>query len=386
MQSFSLDRFRPSAGYGIFDASYFPLTSLMTVVSKMKFRFLMARNTPDPLTLVRMLAGGQDISIFFWTEAQKQQYRRDFVRRIAQRWSLRHALRSTKPCWPFVALPYVTPQIVDDDGDAHYLVNAYRDAGKSEYRARNPGTAGWQGSGDVDFHDVEEDSDFASQRVARSERQRLERAIATAAASPIRFAQGSALPDDASKSRLEVLAELMKLKNPSDPAIPIILHGFASREGRPGKNAKLAHQRAINVAALLRAQGIPQPVVVTSHGAVGAAFDARNRRVEIIPSRAFETTYGSNRFSAAEHEFGHAIGLPDEYANYSPGTNLGDKQQVFIDLASKAGVAPPDRWGDYTSSQMSAGVDVLPRHYLTIWEALGAMTDPYITRDQWKIE
>ena len=140
------------------------------------------------------------------------------------------------------------------------------------------------------------------------------------------------------------------------------------------------------MAALLRAQGIPQPIVVTSHGAVGAPFDAGNRKVEIKPSRTFETTYGTNRFSSAEHEFGHAIGLPDEYTNYAAGTHLGDKQQAFIDLAARAGVAPPDRWGDYTSSQMSAGVDVLPRHYLTIWEALGAMTDPYITRDQWKID
>lgn len=383
---FSVDRFRPSAGYGIFDATYLPRVSLMTVVSKMKFSFLMARNTPDPFTLINMLARGQDISIFFWTEAQKQQYKRDFVRRVAQRWSFQHVLRSKKPCWPFVALPYVTPQIVDNDGDAHYQVKVYRDQGSSGFRARNPGTAGWQGTGELTSQDVQEDPDFASQTVARSERQRLERAIATAGASPLQFAQGSPVPDGASKTRLKNLADLLKLKNPSDPAIPIILHGYASSEGRPRKNAKLAHKRAINVAALLRAQGVPQPIVVTSHGAVGAPFDARNRRVEIKPSRTFETTYSANRFSAAEHEFGHAIGLPDEYTNYAAGTNLGDKQQAFIDLANKAGVAPPDRWGDYTSSQMSAGVDVLPRHYLTIWEALGAMTDEYIKRDEWKID
>ena len=165
---FSLERFRPSAGYGIFDASYFPLTSLMTVVSKMKFNFLMARNTPDPLTLVSMLARGQDISLFFWTEAQKQQYKRDFVRRIAKRWSFRHVLRSKKPCWPFIALPYVTPEIVDNDSDAHYQVKVHRDAGRSGFRARNPGTAGWQGTGEVDYHDLREDPNFSSRAVARS--------------------------------------------------------------------------------------------------------------------------------------------------------------------------------------------------------------------------
>ena len=30
-------------------------------------------------------------------------------------------------------------------------------------------------------------------------------------------------------------------------------------------------------------------------------------------------------------------------------------------------------------------VDVLPRHYLTTWEALGHMTAPDITRNEWSI-
>jgi hypothetical protein len=34
---------------------------------------------------------------------------------------------------------------------------------------------------------------------------------------------------------------------------------------------------------------------------------------------------------------------------------------------------------------MSVGVDVLPRHYLTIWEALGRMTTPHITQSEWSI-
>lgn len=382
----SVERFRPSAGYGIFDASYFPLSSFMTVVSKMKFNFLMARNTPDILTLATMLTNGEDISIFFWTEAQKRQYKRDYVDRVAQRWSFQHTFRSNKPCWPFIAMPYITPRIVDNASDAHYLVNAYRDTGQSNFSARNPGTANWQGSGNVDFYDVQEDLDRRSQGVARSERQRLERAIGSASASPILFAQGSAAVDATSASRLKTLAELMKLKNPSDPAIPIILHGYASAEGRASTNARLAHKRALTVAAILRTQGIPQSLVITSHGATGAPFDAANRKVDLKPSRTFETTYSSNSFGAAEHEFGHAIGLPDEYANHPAGTNLGNKQQAFTNLASKAGVAPPDRWGDFTSSMMSTGVDVLPRHYLTIWEALGAMTDPHITRSQWDID
>ena len=104
-----------------------------------------------------------------------------------------------------------------------------------------------------------------------------------------------------------------------------------------------------------------------------------------MPSTTFEGTYASNRFSPGEHEFGHAIGLPDEYKNITTG-KLGDKQTAFINLAAAAGVAPPYQWGDMTSSLMSSGVDVLPRHYLTFWEALGQMTSPDITRNEWSID
>jgi hypothetical protein len=55
-------------------------------------------------------------------------------------------------------------------------------------------------------------------------------------------------------------------------------------------------------------------------------------------------------------------------------------------MTSCAGVDSPDRWGDMTASQMSAGVDILPRHYVTLWEALGTMTSPDISQSEWSID
>jgi hypothetical protein len=34
---------------------------------------------------------------------------------------------------------------------------------------------------------------------------------------------------------------------------------------------------------------------------------------------------------------------------------------------------------------MSAGVDVLPRHYVTLWEALAKMTAPDLGQPDWRI-
>jgi len=177
-RTFSALNFRPSAGYGKFDAYYWPRLSLMAAIVKMKFNYVLADNTPPLATLIAMAMAGQDISRYFWSDAQKHQFARDYVQRVYDRWSFVHPFRSTKPCWPFVAEPHVTPRVVEDASDAHFNVTVHKSAGpgidySSGFRAQNPGTAGWRGSGDLYSSDVQEEPNFNSVQVARSERQRL---------------------------------------------------------------------------------------------------------------------------------------------------------------------------------------------------------------------
>jgi outer membrane protein OmpA-like peptidoglycan-associated protein len=389
-RNFSALNFRPSAGYGKFDAYYWPRLSLMAAVVKMKFNFVQAEDTPPVPTLFSMVLAGQDIGRYFWTEPQKRQYERDYEQTVSRQWSFQHTFRSTKPCWPFTADPHVTPRVTGNVVNPHFNVTVFKmssAAGQrtSSFRARNPGTAAWRGTGELDENDVNEMQNRLSRDVARSERQRLERAISSAMASPVQFGHNSPAIQPPFDARLRTLAAAMKAKNPSDPAIPVILRGFASAEGRRGNNERLSRDRSEAVAGVLRGAGVPQPLIIDPRGPVGAPNDAANRKVEIVPDASFETSYTGNRFSPAAHEFGHAIGLPDEYRNNTTG-NLGTKQQAFVTLAQQAGVSPPDRWGDRTSSVMSTGEDVLPRHYLTVWEALGQMTTPDITRNEWSID
>ena len=78
------------------------------------------------------------------------------------------------------------------------------------------------------------------------------------------------------------------------------------------------------------------------------------------------------------------LGLPDEYQNNTTGV-LGTQQTLYSGLVTAAGVPGPAVWGVRTSSQMSNGIDVLPRHYVTLWEALGRMTTPDIKQNEWTI-
>ena len=148
-RSFSALNFRPSAGYGQFDAYYWPASSLMAAIVKMKFNFVEADNTPPAATLWWMWIPGQDISQFFWTDAQKDQFAEEYRNRVAARWSFAHTFRSKKPCWPFTARPYVAPRVVGDAGGRALRRHGAQSPGpghrKSGFRARIPAPRAGEG-------------------------------------------------------------------------------------------------------------------------------------------------------------------------------------------------------------------------------------------------
>ena len=136
---------------------------------------------------------------------------------------------------------------------------------------------------------------------------------------------------------------------------------------------------------------------------------------------------GPHKFFAAEekslprtyiviaHEFGHMLGLPDEYLGvncmalkeeidllelipqvYRYLTNLPQtpidrsvaQGEGFAALLKAGKVESPiflNSFDFVTSSIMGAGSDLLPAHYLTIWEALVNCTQPAFLPGEWKI-
>ncbi|MGH7554911.1 MAG: hypothetical protein ACREMQ_18070 [Longimicrobiales bacterium] len=109
------------------------------------------------------------------------------------------------------------------------------------------------------------------------------------------------------------------------------------------------------------------------------------------------------------HEFGHMLGLPDEYFGVqcdrmknvidlrrdlisSPTVQktvdrLANQQEGFAKLIERSGVAAPvmGSTSTVTDSIMYAGNRILPAHYVTLWQALAKCTKPHLDFDDWDI-
>ncbi len=394
-QAFEARRFvlannTPSTGIGKFDAAWEPRTGILRITLNVHFRFVEAQDTPGLLQRIGMWFRNEDTSRFFWSDQEKEEFASNFVSRIQSRWSGQHSITCVKPDWEeYSALPVVTVNQTEDAGAAHYSITVHKSSNlpQLDYRSgvnnENLTNPGAQPTADLWQSDVQESGDFNSNSVATQERTRIDGAIAATQAGTVHFERDSARFVPGDDGKVTALAARLNQANPSAPMVPLDVTGFASAEGNAGHNQDLSLERAEAVSTVLGGQGVRQPIQPMGMGPIGTPGDAANRRADIATDTTFESSYSSNRYSVAEHEAGHMFGLPDEYTTYSSAPLQG-VQTRFDTLVTSAGLSTMT-YSQNTSSQMSNGVDILPQHYTTFWEALGRMTAPDILPAQWSL-
>lgn len=169
--------------------------------------------------------------------------------------------------------------------------------------------------------------------------------------------------------------------------VPIQIKGFS----KPTETnaVVLAGNRAEAVRAILAQAHLNNPIQVLAPG-------SGNSRVEISADLDYEWSFKRGErdydYNVAAHEFGHLLGLPDEYENpeATQGANADTlaKAQVktnYLVLCQRAGVAGPT-FPSHTPSMMSDGMTVMQWHMVTVWEALVNMTESYIGAGEWSID
>lgn len=168
--------------------------------------------------------------------------------------------------------------------------------------------------------------------------------------------------------------------------VPLQIKGYS----KPSETdaARIAGDRATAVQAILTTATFPNPIKVVAAGSGQA-------RVEIWPDLDYEWSFKRGEktydYNVGAHEFGHLLGLPDEYENPVAGAKKDPDNDAkatvktnFLKLCGDAGVRPPT-FPSHTPSMMSDGMTIMQWHMVTVWEALANMTSAYIDPSEWTI-
>ena len=106
---------------------------------------------------------------------------------------------------------------------------------------------------------------------------------------------------------------------------------------------------------------------------------ARSRFVRIAPE-PLPTVIAKSDYVVAAHEFGHCLGLPDEYRLYT-GMSIEAAHAQYKQLCLNAGVSC-QRFPVMSDSIMSCGRRIYKSHYITILDCLQKITND----NTWRIE
>lgn len=234
----------------------------------------------------------------------------------------------------------------------------------------------------------------------------------------IKFPKGSRTIPGGDADQLKFLATY--LKRIRVPRYTLLIEGSATDETVPWKIRHTADSRAEEVRRALRRAGL-------TYHMIRLGRKANDTTVTITPKVSDKFT---NWYDVTSHEFGHMIGLDDEYSHGyfkdAAGNNVWYKnpftgkmgwkkawetktseygavetalgkdyaektQKLFVPKGDPNDPARAQEVEETGTSIMSAGKDVRMQHYVTFWEALAQVTaqkanvpNPKFGQDAWK--
>jgi outer membrane protein OmpA-like peptidoglycan-associated protein len=386
--SYVFEDVKPSTGGGLFSMAYEPTTGQMTVTVSIAFDFRNG-NLFDPTWLAavgglaEVVRRGWGFDDFIWTEDEKAAWSANAIAEIQDLWSERYVFFSQKPGWE--ALPPVNVRVVVAEAPARgrdkaqWLVKVNKwpvDAGMEESMGW-PAVRGDQITGKLHEGSADEGGIGTPDRRhfsrGTSERQRYGQVDADNPGT-ISFAKGGATVSPADAARLQTFGATLGADDM--PPFPVTVTGRASAEGEERDNLRLSEQRAHAVAEEIRKGKPHRDPAEKGEGETGAAPDDPAARVVTITVGTFESDQ-----TTVAHEFGHMIGLDDEYPTRDPARPgapatarpVGARPDHSA-LAERLIPGQRPIRAHHDESILSNGQEVRPHHYVTFLEALGTIT------------
>lgn len=342
---------------GKFDLVYNPPANLVDINMKVQFTF---PEDTAPIT------EEQD-------EKQKA-YRENFAKMIKKSWSKRYQFKNVRE--PQVVWGRLTPtdvkvNVIEVDSDPHFEIQV------------SPTTTGRSSvGGGVTKLWKDKDKPVAkfNPGTATGELKRVERILPT-----VQFDEGSADVKSTYDESLEFLATYLRRINNPKFKLEIVGHNNKVPE-KASESQKISEKRAKAIHDVLVGHGLTNHTLEQNGvGETGATEDGAWRKV--VFKHSLDDSSWKNMQDVTPHEFGHMVGLGDEY---------GSGNATHYDLTKKAF---GEKYADQVAKQgdtdyasvMEGGDDVRIQHYVTFWDALVKATttkatepDPKFGHDDWK--
>ncbi|MBI5876793.1 MAG: DUF4157 domain-containing protein [Chloroflexi bacterium] len=427
---FSLLNHTPSTGIGRFDAHYEPMHGTMRIVLKLGFEF------PDFDTTkggnVSSKAVG-DLARTQWTEEKKTAYKQLLAQQTDAAWSNKFQIKCVRPGW--TAVPPVRTRFEIQEvpfGQAHFVVKVNKavvvdkesgEGAKTEKLTTNDSRSNVDFDGitanlqEWDLKDKMKDPEVHKYLHAEEKKQHVDKAYemdrkriegVLKLLGRVEFRANSVFPKEmAQVDRLaQEIGRLVKFSSFSS-LHPLVITGSVAK----GESQALAHRRASAFSSRVSASGNPRVTATSTDDFAGVTVS-----VPLDPAVKNDYDQRWTRISAA-HEIGHMIGLADEYipaasvrtvkkmisdgllppdtpTDHLVGEGSGHggqetKQEAFSKLLEETGMDSPDFTlspNAKSTSIMTAGMDVMGMHYVTIWEALTKMTATHLDKKFWELE
>jgi outer membrane protein OmpA-like peptidoglycan-associated protein len=418
-----VQRFTPVTGIGRFDARLDVPGRKLHITLKCFFNFV--NNDGHPV----------------WTAQEMMEYKAATKRIVEATWSDCYTLAVDKDDWRdiFATVP-VTVVPVGDAGSAHYTVEVKK-IHQGETSGSGIDRARWTGMfSNYDIYPEEKASRDQGALAFRAKQ--IEDKINATRTAFLAFDANSSKLTVTGAAALTSLANNLRTiftKELSDSGYRIYCYGKTARTETGISNMTTGKSRAKAVADFLNQKsGFPVATVVDSFKKepwmatdLGRILTAANVPPQDRSTRHFQGCVlltkdvgptGGNmpqgirrNYVVIAHEFGHMFGLPDEYfgvncmglqeaidlrtvvptayrnltrLKVTPRATVVEQAEGFAALLKQGNVPAPifmDSTNTVTTSIMYAGMDVLPAHYLTFWEAMLTICYPYLWPGELKI-
>lgn len=336
--------------HGKWDASYDPTAKLLTVSVPMRVEF---PDDPHLPTETKEQKAARD--------QHHKQYVTDFISQVQSRWSGKFQIKNVREpasVWSVISPVSVAigPKLVGATDKAYFIVNANVKSKGTASVGRTAADAN-QRKANL-FEDTTTMKTSAFMAGIRTDEMARLRTVA-----PHVFASVSGGVQKASQPTVEFLAQYLKALHRPEFKITVT--------GQDKSSATVATNRAKVVQSALGALG---PHTTTAAGRVDKALAAGDEH-----KVAFDPAYKDPNFTVdydvSAHEFGHMLGLPDEYANSTQ--SVGDKLSTYGLMERAFGNKHAEAFGRVTAdsaSVMHSGDDLQIHHYLYFWDILQTLS------------